>query len=377
MAGQNVYLFVLWFLDPSGSGRELTGGMERYCRDLARLIRSFGYDVTILQKSYRSFEIQYEPGITVIGLPAALTVRGHVAYYKRVRQMVPKLAPVVYVSQDLCLGGYFENAVAVNHGVWWHGDFSWKKKMMIRWHQRKMLTWLRAIICVDTNYINWLHAEFPLRAMWRHKLSYICNYADTAVFHAANRCHVEKKRDLVIVFPRRMMGTVLEDEPRGGLLLLEAMKRFKQRNPSVAFRLRMVGRGALADKLRAWCEKNELGNDVEFFEASFDDMPAVYREADVVVVPSTGTEGTSLSAIEGMCSGATIVVSHIGGLANIVIDGLTGYISDLSTESLCVAIERAIGQPISFRGPIEALSKDRWDVQVGRFLQKNLGLRIE
>lgn len=374
MAEQKIYLFVLWFLAPDGSGKELTGGMERYCRDLARLMRKSGYSVTVIQKSHRSFEIEYEPGITVIGVETALTVRGHITYYMRVREMVSENAPVIYVSQDLCLGSYFKNAVAVNHGIWWHGDFSWKKKIMVRWHQRRMLDWLRAIICVDTNYINWLHAEFPNRVAWRHKLSYICNYADTEVFNASNRLPLDPKKRLSIVFPRRMMGAVLEDEPRGGLLLLEAMKRFKIRNSSVAFTLRMVGRGALTEQLRLWCQKNDLVQEVEFFEARFDDMPAVYRNADIVVVPSTGTEGTSLSAIEGMCSGATIVVSHIGGLANIVVDGLTGYISDLSIESLCAAIERAMLSPISFREPIVALSKHRWDLQILKFLQMHLEL---
>lgn len=373
MAGQKIYLFVLWFLNPDGSGRELTGGMERYCRDLARLIRAAGNEVQIIQKSHVPFDIEYEAGINVTGIPAALTVKGHVTYYRQVRRMVPADAPVIYVSQDLCLGGYFRRAVAVNHGIWWHGDFSWKKKLLVRWHQRKMLDWLRAVICVDTNYINWLHAEFSGRKNWRHKLSYICNYADTRIFHAPEQS-LSTREGVSIVFPRRMMGAVLEDEPRGGLLLLEAIREFKSRNPSVNFTVRMVGRGTLADQLRAWCKENDMESNVEFFEAGFDEMPAVYRNSDIVVIPSTGTEGTSLSAIEGMCSGATTVVSHIGGLANIVIDGFNGYVADLSVSSLCHAIERAVQNPIRFRQPIEALSKQRWDSQVRGFLKSHIGI---
>lgn len=373
MVEQKIYLFVLWFLNPDGSGRELTGGMERYCRDLARLIRAGGHRVHIVQKSNVPFEIDYESGIHVTGVPAALTVKGHVAYYRYVRRTVPAEAPVVYVSQDLCLSGHFVRAVGVNHGIWWHGDFSWKKKLLVRWHQRKMLDWLRAVICVDTNYINWLHTEFPGRKIWRHKLAYICNYADTELFHPSMRVAGEG-RQLSIVFPRRMMGAALEEEPRGGLLLLEAMREFKLCNPEIAFTVRMVGRGKLADQLRAWCRANNLEGNVEFFEAGFDEMPGVYRNADIVVIPSTGTEGTSLSAIEGMCSGATTVVSHIGGLANIVIDGLNGYVADLSVSSLREAIERAVQQPIRFREPPPSLSKQRWDGQVRRFLRAHIGV---
>lgn len=348
--------------------------MERYCRDLARLIQRSGYEVCIFQKSNVPFEIQYEPGIHVTGIPAALTVKGHVAFYRQVRKIIAADAPVIYVSQDLCVGGYFKRAIGVNHGIWWHGDFSWKKKLLVRWHQRKMLDWLQGIICVDTNYINWLHAEFSGRKIWRSKLSYICNYADTDVFHAQDKVE-HRRKCLSIVFPRRMMGTVLEDEPRGGILLLEAMKTFKERNQNTDFVVRMVGRGALAGQLQAWCKSNGLESNVEFFEAGFDEMPAVYRDADIVVIPSTGTEGTSLSAIEGMCSGATTVVSHIGGLANIVIDGFNGYVSDLTSDSLCEAIERAGKNPISFHKPIDALSKKRWDGQIAKFLEKHLEIK--
>jgi len=104
MEEQKIYLFVLWFLNTDGSGRELTGGMERYCRDLARLIKASGHKVHIVQKSKVPFEIDYEPGIQVTGVPAELTVKGHISYYRHVCRIVAKDAPVIYVSQDLCMG---------------------------------------------------------------------------------------------------------------------------------------------------------------------------------------------------------------------------------------------------------------------------------
>lgn len=373
MHDQKIYLFVLWFLNPDGSGAELTGGMERYCRDLARLMRSKGYIVEIYQKSHVPFVIDYESGIRVTGIPSSLSVRGHPSFYRQVCRQVHSDARVVFVSQDLCLGPYFANAVAVNHGIWWHGDFSILRKKVIRLHQYLMLRWLKAIICVDTNYINWMHAEFRKRELWRHKLSYICNYADTYIFHPKSEV-IKNTEVLSIVFPRRMMGARIADEPRGGLLLLKAVKELKKRNPDLNFIVRMVGRGALTLQLKDWCEKNGLGNNVAFFEAGFDEMPDIYRNADIVVVPSTGTEGTSLSAIEGICSGATTVVSHIGGLGNVVIDGLNGYISDLSSESLCDALERAVHHPIRLRVPLKALGKERWDNQISAFLDRHIGM---
>ena len=71
-------------------------------------------------------------------------------------------------------------------------------------------------------------------------------------------------------------------------------------------------------------------------------MPMLYQSCDVVVIPSTGHEGTSLSAIEGIVSGKPTVVTHIGGLPNIAIDGLNAYVCDLSPTSLAGAIRKAI-----------------------------------
>jgi glycosyltransferase involved in cell wall biosynthesis len=56
----------------------------------------------------------------------------------------------------------------------------------------------------------------------------------------------------------------------------------------------------------------------------------VYNVADVVVLPSVTIEGveegTPMSALEAMASGVPLVCSAVGGLAEIVVDGETGYL---------------------------------------------------
>jgi glycosyltransferase involved in cell wall biosynthesis len=374
MHKQRVFLLVLWFLDPDGSGKELTGGMERYCRDLALMYARDGYPVTIIQKGNVDFETDYSAGVSVVGIKSKLSFGGHFAYFRKIKEIVPTTAPVIFVSQDLCLGAHFDRAVAVNHGIWWHGDFNFVKKIVIRIHQWKMLDWLKGVVCVDTNYINWLHTEFSNRAAWRHKLTYICNYADTEIFVPVTSMKSASKSSVTIVFPRRMMGAKIGDEPRGGLMFLEALVLLKARRPDARFNVKMVGRGSLTEDLKRWCAAHGLAEEVEFFEAKFDEMPAVYQSADIVVIPSTGTEGTSLSAVESICSGATTVVTHIGGLANIVIDGLNGYVSSLTADSLSRSIERAIDEPLDGISSASALSKSRWEAQVRRCFDEKLGL---
>ena len=104
------------------------------------------------------------------------------------------------------------------------------------------------------------------------------------------------------------------------------------------------------------------------------------KKADVVVIPTVAQEGTSLSAIEGIVSGKPTVVTHIGGLGNIVINGLNGHICDLSPESLADAIQQAAetrlldSSPEVFARCRESLGKLRWERQVWRFLEQYLEL---
>ncbi|RMF93095.1 MAG: glycosyltransferase family 1 protein, partial [Candidatus Schekmanbacteria bacterium] len=55
-----------------------------------------------------------------------------------------------------------------------------------------------------------------------------------------------------------------------------------------------------------------------------DSLPEVYKDADIVVVPSIWIEPFGIVAVEAMSSGIPVIASRIGGLKDIVIDGETG-----------------------------------------------------
>lgn len=145
-------------------------------------------------------------------------------------------------------------------------------------------------------------------------------------------------------------------------------------------RLIFAGRGNLQSEIAAWAERRNMGDRVEVTEVTLDEMPELYARADVVVVPSLEHEGTSLSAVEALVSGKPLVVSHIGGLCNIVVDRLNGYVCDLTPESLAKAIREAVNySPLSNCPELlgncrRALSKDRWERKVWSILQSTLKL---
>lgn len=54
------------------------------------------------------------------------------------------------------------------------------------------------------------------------------------------------------------------------------------------------------------------------------DMPSVYRTADMVLLPSTYGENLPTVLIEASAAGKAIAASRIGGIPDIIVDGVTG-----------------------------------------------------
>lgn len=371
---RNINIVVLWMLKYDGSGF-LTGGLERWCRDLGLLLRSKGYTVTIYQKATVAFEREIEPQLNVVGIKCPLTIRGNWSISRWLEKNVSHDIPTIFVSQELNLSDRINRAACINHGIWWDGDMPWWKRSLNKRLQYKLLFRSLGVICVDTNYINWCHAELPNRLLWEQKLHYIPNYANLELFPvSASR---PKSEDLTILFPRRIMGNNLDRHDRGAGFFLKAVDVLLKQQVKV--RLMFAGRGELQPQILEWASSRGLTGRIEIFETGLDEMANIYNRCDVVVVPSLAHEGTSLSAIEAIAAGVPTVVSHIGGLGNIVIPGLNGHICDLNPASLAAMILQAhqspcLKNPTVLNAVRESLGKERWDHAVWLYLSKILEL---
>jgi glycosyltransferase involved in cell wall biosynthesis len=71
-------------------------------------------------------------------------------------------------------------------------------------------------------------------------------------------------------------------------------------------------------------------------------MRALYRAADIVVVPSR-VESFGQVAVEAQACGKPVVAFRTGGLSDIVVDGQTGLLAEpFIAEQLCTAMERLV-----------------------------------
>jgi glycosyltransferase involved in cell wall biosynthesis len=50
-----------------------------------------------------------------------------------------------------------------------------------------------------------------------------------------------------------------------------------------------------------------------------EEMPKVYQQADIAVVPTRASEGLSLSLLESLSCGLPVVTTPVGGLGDAVI----------------------------------------------------------
>ncbi|EKP94181.1 glycosyltransferase family 4 protein [Thermaerobacter subterraneus] len=110
--------------------------------------------------------------------------------------------------------------------------------------------------------------------------------------------------------------------------------------------LLVVGHGPQWAELRAAVQGGRL-DDLCRLEGGrpHEAMPAYYAAADAVVIPSVHEAGveeaTSISALEAMVFGRPVVASAVGGLKEIVRDGVTGR---LVPDRNPLAIARALAQ---------------------------------
>jgi len=93
---------------------------------------------------------------------------------------------------------------------------------------------------------------------------------------------------------------------------------------AVNARLVLIGDGPDVTAVR--CEAERLGVlDRVFFIGVVDHIASLLAAADLFLLPSS-TESFGLAALEAMASGVPVIASNVGGLPEVVEDGVTGHL---------------------------------------------------
>lgn len=106
--------------------------------------------------------------------------------------------------------------------------------------------------------------------------------------------------------------------------IIEVFYRIQQEVPA---KLMMVGDGPEKPHAELLCRDLGIENKVIFFGNS-NEIDSILSYSDLFLLPSA-TESFGLAALEAMAWGVPVISSNTGGLPEVNIDGVSGYLSDV------------------------------------------------
>ena len=154
-----------------------------------------------------------------------------------------------------------------------------------------------------------------------------------------------KPNDVVLLFAGKL------ENKKNPLYLIQLMK--DQSNPKL--KLLYVGNGSLENIL-----KNIAFNDTRILFLDFKNqsqMPAIYRIADLVILPSKGPGETwGLSLNEAMASGVAVSATYkTGGAIDLIEEGVNGCLFDISNTN---AINKIIENSLLSKNQLVRMGKE-------------------
>ena len=324
------------FLNFSGT-EYYSGGAERYLIDLHMVSKVLGYKLRIYQKAKFDFVRLYND-IEIVGIPS--DGRNYEYDWEQDKiilenfkeNCIGKSKLNIYSSFMECHGKAIKPSIGISHGVAWDNKknkYSVKRKNSIIDDKSWIIDSAKScdkIVSVDTNTANYFQTiDYELG----NNTEVVSNYVDLSEFEPKEKA---ENKNIVILYPRRLY------EPRGMYMLLNISEKLIKEYPNIE--IHFVGKGFKKDTDAIEEKIKKLGKDkVKMYNKLPHLMHTVYKMADITVIPTLYSEGTSLSCLEAMATENAVIATRIGGLTDLVINNYNGKLIEPNEKSLYEAIK--------------------------------------
>ena len=309
------------------------GGVQRHVRELSEFLVKMGFEVAILTKLGKSVECDDRLNLPVIKVDPIVPFQ-HLIFPPNVNELkrvIRDFSPdVVHVHHAFTLTSLLTLRVAEKLGVprvlTNHSAAGSSPNSMLTLMSCRGLILLRHFISKANRIISVSRcAAFFIENLLGNGVEslVIPNGVDVSRFHPPEL----EPSDNVVLYVGRLVHR------KGVHVLIKAFSKVVREVPDA--RLLIVGEGYMLPFLKLMTWQLGLEGKVEFLgRVSEEKLPGIYRSSRVVVVPSLYRESFGMVALEAMASGRPVVASMVGGLPEVVRDGLSGYLVPPGSEDL-------------------------------------------
>lgn len=148
------------------------------------------------------------------------------------------------------------------------------------------------------------------------------------------------------MMPFDVLGVLLKDDPA-----LQSLRPFYGQSPMGWLRKEVLGqRDSYLGDLRALLSPEAATRTHFRGTVSLEELTRLYREADLLVLPSIWQESYGLPIAEAMASGVPVVASRCGGVPELVEEGVTGrLVPRLDLDALLRTMREMLQDPQRLR----------------------------
>ena len=284
------------------------GGIQTYIDNLCLINKLNGFNTKIYQIASYNKEVDYD-NCTVVGIQCKTSKLSKNAIKK-----VKGKELVIFATEELIIK-YDGPSIAIQHGIYWdRPNISVQNKILNNLYTFRrarqayskicQMEYANKIVCVDYNFINWYRSQVAFPSL---NTIAIPNFTEIPKL-------IEKPKGVInIIFARRFMRF------RGTRVFVKAIIPILEKCQNISVTL--AGEGPEEQYLR---DRLEKFSNVKFIKYSSNESLNVHEKMHIAIIPTTGSEGTSLSLLEAMASQCAVICTDVGGMTNVVLDGYNG-----------------------------------------------------